>query len=568
MRMWRFHFTLVGLLISILLQGCGTIYLYDESREKLAKQAVVSFEEANTAALFDRAANDLGDHLKAQRASVRRMAIAAQDVHLVALIEGVDVAKLQGGDSAMEPLLAPLQLEALITIRMNALVGTDAADAIVKKSDLDVIRVIQKSQASRIVTDTLSIAALRKSYKELANGTATNTCMQPIKEPMNINPPSVDPADAKALYPIVLKACQDLAKLKEQEMSNRAFGLDLKNLTGDYEIVTEELLNLKIAKEMLVTTKKELTVELKRLEKAYKEAAKANPTIEKYQENLTKAAKDITDFVKDLQKGDKLVAKVKELTNSAIDLSAIEKVTKVPSIFIGEQLSANILETNLTELLNQAVDPKKEPTTPEGKRARSFILLTVRAVDTLARLDDGINEPSKVPSPNALLISLAYQRYRQEVAIVSEAQLEGHIKAKSLEEKALMEEIFHLWSAYQAAKAMKLHPCGRTAMGFSEYVTLCKNNRKAEVVAAKALVSYDQAWSRGLVDRNTASIASSGLTQQFAVEKARQNATVWFELLKPALQELVAYGEGGIKRETIANLIQALGFATIAAGVY
>ena len=115
---------------------------------------------------------------------------------------------------------------------------------------------------------------------------------------------------------------------------------------------------------------------------------------------------------------------------------------------------------------------------------------------------------------------------------------------------------------------MSLFACGKNTLGFAEYVERCNGSRNkgARVAAARALIAFDHAAvARG--NANTAALHSSGLTQQLAVEKSRANAKAWFDVLKPAVDELAAYGEGGIKQETIVSLLQAVGLGAIAKGV-
>lgn len=555
------------LILAIALQGCSKLYLHQDNRETLAREASAAFDEATSADLFDRAIEDLESHLSMQREAAWHMITAAQDLQLAALIEGQDVAALQVGNE--EELRPPAQqLIGLVRNRMLVLVGEAAAGEILQRTKLQAIRAIQESRARRIASDKQNISRFREAYRE-HNGTAANTCRKPT-EKMEESPPETDDPGARALYSALLTACNDLGALVRKMQADRRFGIDPTVLAGDYKAVLDELAELNGAKAQLDEARKSLSKELKRLEAAYKQAlvdAKQHPESRSFQADLADKARQVTEFIADLGTPAALVARVSELSNGEIDLEEAESTVAVPGVFVGELLSAEVLETNMASLLSQAVDLSGEATTSEAMRARSLWLLTIRSVDVFARLQDSYTEPTAIPSPNALLIGIAYQRHRNAVAAVSERQVEAKIAAKKLEQASLMEEIFQLWSAHHAATAMTSFECGKEAAGFAEFMAQCSGDRKARVIAAQALVAYDQAWSLGLAKSTLAAMDASGLEQRLAIETARENAGGWFGILRPALAELVAYGEGGIRAATISNLITALGLGSIAAGV-
>jgi hypothetical protein len=543
--------------------------------------------------LFDRVEADLEKHLETERAASQRQITSAQDLQLVALIEGADVVKAQlrreddrmteASESSIRPWS---QLQRLVRRRLVALIGETSVKPVLGEKHLDVIRALQESQASRIVSDRINVNQLRKAY-EAAKGNIQGACMDPLKKPMQETPPSDDNAAAKALYKPLQKACKDLGELMGKERANRAFGLNLDTLGGDFKLVTTELLRLEQQQAELKAAKEVLKKELEKLEKEYKEAlanAEKHPDSQEFQDSLKEKAEAVTKFLEALDPGvtgnrdgsetkvAEVVAKVMKLTNGAIDLSGVEMTVGIGAEYIGKLLQAEILETNLKSLLSQAIDQTKKPEDEKEERSQIYWLLTIRIIDVFSRLEDSVYAPANVPSPNALLIAMAFQRYRQDVAKLDEALVEGTYRAKRLEQQAQLEEIYQLWQAHKAAEAMAANTiCGREAWGFSEFVDDCKkkgaSGRNGIVQTAKALIAYDQAWSLGLNNSTTASLAASGLRQEYSVEMAQANAKAWFDILNPALQELVAYGEGGIKQETIANIIHALGLGAIAWGV-
>ena len=560
------------------LSGCGSVYFYDEGRKKTGKEAVVSFEKVETSALFDRAAKDVNDHLAVQQASVKRLASAAQNLQMVSLISGQeDPARLQAG-TGTGAATASARLAWLTKNRLDRIVGTEAAGALIIRDDLEALRTIQSHVVVRAASLAQDVYRFRSLYKKV-NGAAENTCVKPINKPMDATPPVADPASIQR-YRSLLTACKNLKRALELEGLNDGHVNPISTFdkAAEFGKISEKHKLLKKAKANLADIKKALKRKIDELEKKYKEtlnAVKKHPKSADAQQEFKEAAEAVKKFFKDLQniqeKGDGFTQKIEDAAKKSglkIDLTAIKALTGVSGDFIGQMLSAEILGTNLNSLLDAALDPDKAPAGEKGKIAQSYLLKTVQAIDIIARLSDAVNAPEKVPSPNALYIALGYQRYLQENAKVSEAKIKGEISAAGAQEQALLEEVYYLWSAHRNAKAMDGVSCGKNATGFAQYVDQCaKKNPNASNAAFQALRHYDTAWTRGLIVKTTASIAASGLNQQFAVEKARQNAKAWFDILKPAIDELAAYGAGGIKPGTISSLIQALGLSYIGLGV-
>ena len=85
------------LILAIGLQGCSKLYVHQDSREELAKEALSAFDKAVSADLFNHAIEELENDLIVQRQAAQHMITAAQDLQLAALIEGQDVATMQVG---------------------------------------------------------------------------------------------------------------------------------------------------------------------------------------------------------------------------------------------------------------------------------------------------------------------------------------------------------------------------------------------------------------------------------------------------------------------------------------
>jgi hypothetical protein len=83
------------------------------------------------------------------------------------------------------------------------------------------------------------------------------------------------------------------------------------------------------------------------------------------------------------------------------------------------------------------------------------------------------------------------------------------------------------------------------------------------------LSEVNAAWNVGRYRAELADYADINLIRQDSLLRGREVTTSWKNLLQPALDELVAYGKGGLDQQTIATLIVAAvnagGFSAVAA---
>ncbi len=102
------------------------------------------------------------------------------------------------------------------------------------------------------------------------------------------------------------------------------------------------------------------------------------------------------------------------------------------------------------------------------------------------------------------------------------------------------------------------------APGFAGYLKKCK----AETTrVARVLISLDQAHIQGTLPAEPAFEVSLNNDMIFGIEASRGHAAHVVAILRPAIATLKAYGDGGIKSETIARLINTLSLISISVGV-
>jgi len=85
--------------------------------------------------------------------------------------------------------------------------------------------------------------------------------------------------------------------------------------------------------------------------------------------------------------------------------------------------------------------------------------------------------------------------------------------------------------------------------------------------AARALTAYNLSWASGRTSARLDDRKISQLITWRRLRASQEAAVARANVQTIALTELDAYGQGGIKPETIAAFLQALGVAAIANGV-
>ncbi len=167
-------------------------------------------------------------------------------------------------------------------------------------------------------------------------------------------------------------------------------------------------------------------------------------------------------------------------------------------------------------------------------------------------------------SPAVLSVKRAFQDGLEKIA---QADFEGLKQKQSLlqdEQDSLLRELNFLAVARVAGQEAK--SC--KPLGFANMLSDAHCTSAGRSPAARALVAYNLSWASG---RTAAQLDDRRYTQQITfgrLRHAQEVAITWMNIQTIALTEVDAFGQGGIKPETIAAFFQAAGVAAIAKGVY
>jgi hypothetical protein len=227
-------------------------------------------------------------------------------------------------------------------------------------------------------------------------------------------------------------------------------------------------------------------------------------------------------------------------TISATDI--LDAVGKLDHLGAGDALLAAVRDSALEvqgSALNQALSGLAAPpgTAVEGTTARQAqaALRIFGNLDTLYRARAGT-----LPDTAGVLVALADVRMRQATAKIEADRLAELDRLSKLRLVALRQR----------------------AIGLAEgKVEIAKGDDGA---SGRALRRYNDSWNNGAIP---ATVITNDMTKaRYLPWLDRERAVVdaGYAVLAPAVVQLQAYGKGGIKPETIAQFLQAIGLGSIA----
>lgn len=388
-------------------------------------------------------------------------------------------------------------LEGAVESLLRDVVGTPhPANA----SDIIANRFIRSATAREAQSNSEFLAPLRRNYGQ-AQGTSTRLgCAQllednPVSDPPA--PPAADPQTAKMIYGQMLNVCRTQTPA-EESAADCAFGF----ADG----------NLRRACDGLATLRAELTRTT---------AHKAE-----YQRAI-KALGELIDAANRPREDDPFL----RLVRQAKENPTIENYREVL------QALDSVLGSKLTTSLNQLTQA------PNRLLDHPVVASTRAALATLQAID-GPAGPSGAPGdqPSALLIGLAKVRHDLNVLQVDIDRLQRLIALKQAETDALRLQIHYL-----ARAQLILYDPARGVMRSPDPQKL-----------AEALSHYVSAFDAGLIPYETLRSRELQVRRLAAIRAARATEADYRALLQPAIDQLAAYGAGGVRPDALAPFLASL----------
>jgi len=488
--------------------GCG-VYLHDESLQKQTDALLVTYKTVDLATTLKAALNAQMDLDRAELQSIADNEAAERERAVADLITSYPL-------SGRGPAIT--RLKGRIKDRIDVLVGGIQIDPDVW------IGMQEKLISDRTLLDSLRRTLLSAQRRYAAAGGTNFSSCDSFQGEEGV------PPDLRAVARHLKQQCDVVAPLlapaaKVKDALDAVFASP-----GDIKKVHDDLVAA--------------TARLKDATKARDEALK---TLREPQDALKKS-QAVTDPDATVLLND-LVGKLQLVDNLA-------RTSGDPSTALGNALAAiQFRKGNLQDVLAAS-------TGDSGSEPQRAIAGVIAGVITVANAE-------KAPSIPALSIALAYQDGLEKAA---QARLEVLTRTKALledQQSSLLRELELLAVAQRAivevGDGLSSATCAPSGFGDAFQNTNCA--QAARVAGIRALTAFHLSWASG---RTAARLDDRKITQLITWQRLRtsQEAAVARNNIQLiALTELAAYGQGGIKPETIAAFLQAFGIAAIAKGV-
>jgi hypothetical protein len=189
----------------------------------------------------------------------------------------------------------------------------------------------------------------------------------------------------------------------------------------------------------------------------------------------------------------------------------------------------------------------------------SGTIAVLKSTRALAGISDAFAKEPRMERVNSVLIAIAEQRQNLDMANLDIDYEKKQLYLLYAEAQALITEVGQL----ATTKLLLPHISGSAANGFTSLMDRASADQR-DVIGA-TLAAYEASWNEGQIPFWVLQFQEVQLYRAFSVDQAAKTAANWHQLLQPAVDELVAYGQGGIPPKTIASVIYSLGLiATVA----
>jgi hypothetical protein len=221
----------------------------------------------------------------------------------------------------------------------------------------------------------------------------------------------------------------------------------------------------------------------------------------------------------------------------------------------------------ISNYLAPVIDAIGTPTGADNSASTKKAQAGIGVAQAVFGVGDAFSNPPRVPHPNALAATQAFLNYTYQSAatdLVSANDVLANDRAKL---SAAIQATYYLSRAAEYVNEIAV-PSKKHLQSTDGLAGLIdsKNPTNMRVING-ALYYYAEAWNRGFASIEMLKRRSDIDERRTKVAQSRAAAAAWLALLKPGVQTLDAYGQGGIDPQTFAQLLQALGLGAIAVGV-
>lgn len=506
-RIWRCYPVCLAIFTASLLTGCG-VYLHDDDLQKQTDIALSTYKTADIVGAM-KSALDVQEQLnKAELLAVAEKETADRERAITDLISVYPGTRTPG-----VPKHAIDRLDYRVNERIKQLVGEEWFGIFISKDWLDYHEKI-------VVMTSVDDALLREKKKLLAKyrvsgGKNFSSCesFQPDNESQESISAATELKDKCDEIALAVEGYEEIQKVTDY----------VRKTNGEIASVNQKLDEVDQQIEEQTMLKNDADKKLNDAKKELEDASGKDPNANKAKisDKLTKLDSILKDDDKSKLLGDKLAA-------------------------------VQFRKANLRDVITKI--------TPESDLNRSIAGVIAGLID--------VSDISNPPSIPELSVALAFQVGKEKQVQAMLGALYQQQKLLQHEQDSLMRELELLAVAQDASQTAKLMSGPCNPIGFAEMFPNANCASAAHTAAARALSAYNFSWASG---RTAAMLDEQKITQGIMWEKlrvAQEVAVARANIETIALTEIAAFGQGGIKPETIAAFLQAIAAAAIAGGVY
>jgi hypothetical protein len=522
------------LCISLGTNGCATLlktYIHDDASQKAAESAQAGWKAADPGKVLDLQKAYFAQLAADEAVTVKSSITARRDLQLISLIRGDNHTVTE------------------LRQRLTALVGGAAIGQVAALDEK-----ISQTR-TRIDLNTLSLGNARQQLARDGFRDDVSDCSK-ITNPLVLDPN----ADQHTIdLGEVGQACADL-----QHASKDLDGLLSSITTGALGETIQQLAALQRELKSEQARESDLANALRSL-KDQVDNAKDPPTVEAAKAVLKFCGADPSSSASAAAASPASAARASAAIASSSEAAMLGKAMRACASKtepLVQQMRhsqlADEIQSVLTTVLNANTVAGKT-TIPANRNIASSTTTALKTLSFLTPVADDI-EQGRVPSVNALLVALAYEQHLVAMNQLAVQTLKERIVLYEDKREALIGESAHL------ARALQKYP---RSPGKDEDMLLHDLLKKGSVGAGVILTEIASSWNVGRYRVELAEYADIDLTRRDSLGSATEVAESWKNVLQPAFDELVAYGDGGLDAQTLSSLAAAIvnagGFTAVAA---
>jgi hypothetical protein len=509
---------LMAVLLAFLLQGCASLRLYSEGRDKQGQTAQKAWSEVDLNAVVETERANLRKLLDAELDTQDRLAAGIRDHELRYMV----ASKLKDG------LVNP------VGKRFTGLAGDDEKF----RKSRNALQIFRKRQ--------LQVAALQPDFDEKNLGTPSCSLVAGGDEP--------------SVFKQLFSSGDETSKAEGNALLKR-----LRDICGkvenDSDLVSTVYAELGGEMRLILDTYRDDVAEL--------EAAKAvaKPLIDEYQ----KARQAYEDAQK--QKSSDLAQKVKEAAKTLKDKADI--LAGAQDAFSTKFIAEEKLES-LENFVKAVTETPSDGKPPEGanRATLAFILIPDLVDNAIKSLED-----AKRPLALPLLIRRNYEQLRLEAANREIASREAKVKLSREMLDVAYEQALQLWLANNVLNHILIgHPDTPDIMPnempdvrpfhdaqFLDAVN--KTNPDERELIYDAAARYLDSVNRLTAKRYKLEYKRVATIHELSLAYAEVNMKQWSALIGAVVGQIAEASALGIKEESVTNLLNMLGIFWIGHGV-